>query len=155
MNDLPARATGRRDFIANSVVSVAGLLGLGGLAARFVQYLYPVVPPEHIVEVAAGLRSAIPLNGGVVLHLPAAHVALVDAGGELRAFTAVCTHLGCIVRWEKGMDHLYCACHQGMFDKEGRVVGGPPPRPLERYPVETRDGQVFVKVKVRPPTVTA
>jgi Rieske Fe-S protein len=42
-----------------------------------------------------------------------------------------------------------------MFDRQGEVVGGPPPRALPRYPVEVRDGQVFVKVTVRPPVVTA
>jgi Rieske Fe-S protein len=42
-----------------------------------------------------------------------------------------------------------------MFAPDGQVVGGPPPRPLPRYPVEVREGQVFVKIKVRPPVVGA
>ena len=146
----------RREFVANVVLSVAGFVGLGGLATRFLQYLYPVIPPEQVIEVAAGRRDAIPSNAGIVLNLAVGHVALVDAGGELRAFSAVCTHLGCIVKSEPTDHHaLYCACHGGMFDREGQVVGGPPPRPLPRYPVEVRDGQVFVKVTVRPPAVTA
>ena len=145
----------RRDAIANSVLAVAGVLGISGLAARFFQYLYPVIPPEHVVEVAAAKRDAIPANGGLVVILPVGPIALVDVGGEVRAFSAVCTHLGCVVRWEKGMDHFFCPCHKGMFNKDGNVVGGPPPRPLKRYPVETRDGQVVVKVTTRPPTVSA
>jgi len=146
---------GRRGFVANLVMVVAGALGFGGLAARFLQYLYPVVPPEQVVEVPAGARDAIPAGGGAVLTLPVGKIALVESKGELRAFSAVCTHLGCIVRWEVGMEHLYCACHGGMFDRDGQVVGGPPPRPLARYPVEVREGQVYVKVKVRPPVVGA
>jgi cytochrome b6-f complex iron-sulfur subunit len=131
-------------------------MGLGGLAARFLQYLYPVVPPEQIVEVAAGPRDAVPANSGIVVSLPEGHVVLLDAGGELRAFSAVCTHLGCIVKWQPTDHHaIYCECHGGMFTREGDVVGGPPPRPLPRYPVEVRDGQVFVKLTVRPPVVTA
>lgn len=146
----------RREFVADLVLSVAGFVGFGGLATRFLQYLYPVIPPEQIIEVAAGRRDAIPANGGIVVNLAVGHVALIDAGGELRAFSAVCTHLGCIVKSEPTDHHaLYCACHGGMFDREGQVVGGPPPRPLPRYPVEVRDGQVFVKVTVRPPAVTA
>ena len=146
----------RREFVADLVLSVAGFVGLGGLATRFLQYLYPVIPPEQIIEVAAGRRDAIPANSGIVVNLAVGHVALIDAGGELRAFSAVCTHLGCIVKSEPTDHHaLYCACHGGMFDREGQVVGGPPPRPLPRYPVEVRDGQVFVKVTVRPPAVTA
>jgi cytochrome b6-f complex iron-sulfur subunit len=145
----------RREFVANVVLSVAGFLGLGGLAARFLQYLYPVVPPEEIVEVPAGRRDLVPPGGSVVLSLPTGQIALVDAGGELRAFSAVCTHLGCIVRWQPEMEHLYCACHGGMFDLGGQVVGGPPPRPLPRYPVEVREGQVFVKIKMRPRVTSA
>ncbi|MBY0493350.1 MAG: Rieske (2Fe-2S) protein [Cyanobacteria bacterium] len=152
------RASGsdRREFVADLVLSAAGIVGLGGLATRFLQYLYPVVPPEQVIEVAAGRRDAVPANGGIVVNLGVGHVALVDAGGELRAFSAVCTHLGCIVKAEPTDHHaLYCACHGGMFDRQGEVVGGPPPRPLPRYPVEVRDGQVFVKVIVRPPVLTA
>lgn len=146
----------RREFMADFVLAAAGFVGLGGLATRFVQYLYPVIPPEQVIEVAAGRRDAIPANGGVVVNLAVGHVALVDTGGELRAFSAVCTHLGCIVKAEPTDHHaLYCACHGGMFDGQGNVVGGPPPRPLPRYPVEVRDGQVFVKVTVRPPVLTA
>jgi cytochrome b6-f complex iron-sulfur subunit len=145
----------RREFVANLVMAIAGVLGIGGLAARFLQYLYPVVPPEEIVEVPAGRRDEIPTGGGLVLSLPTAKIALIDANGELRAFSAICTHLGCIVRWEATMEHLYCACHGGMFDQGGQVIGGPPPRPLPRYPVEIRQGQVFVKIKVRPPVVGA
>ena len=145
----------RREFVANLVMGIAGFLGIGGLAARFLQYLYPVVPPEEVVEVPTGRRDQVPAGGGLVLSLPTGQIALVDAGGELRAFSAVCTHLGCIVRWEPGVEHLYCACHGGMFGREGQVVGGPPPRPLPRYPVEVREGQVYVKIKVRPPVVGA
>lgn len=150
-----AAGNDRREFIANLVLSVGGLLGLGGLAARFIQYLYPVVPPEQVVEVPAGPRALVPAGGGVVLSLPTGQIALVDAGGELRAFSAVCTHLGCIVRWQPDMEHLYCACHGGMFSRDGQVVGGPPPRPLPQYPVEVREGQVFVKIKMRPRVMTA
>lgn len=146
----------RREFVADLVLIVSSAIGLGALAFRFLEYLYPVVPPEQIVDVVAGPRDAIPANGGIVLNLPAGHVVLLDANGELRAFSAVCTHLGCIVKWQPADHHaIYCACHGGTFNREGQVVGGPPPRPLPRYPVEVRNGQVVVKMTVRPPMVTA
>jgi cytochrome b6-f complex iron-sulfur subunit len=147
---------GRREFVADLVLTITSAIGLGGVAVRFLQYLYPVVPPEQIIEVAAGAREAVPANGGIVVNLPAGHVVLLDADGELRAFSAVCTHLGCIVKWQPTEHHaIYCECHGGMFTREGQVVGGPPPRPLAQYPVEVRDGQVFVKMTVRPPVLTA
>ena len=147
---------GRREFVADLVLTLSSAIGLGGVAVRFLQYLYPVVPPEEVIDVAAGPRDAVPANGGVVVNLPVGHVVLLDADGELRAFSAVCTHLGCIVKWQPTEHHaIYCECHGGMFTREGTVVGGPPPRPLPQYPVEVRDGQVFVKMTVRPPVLTA
>ena len=143
----------RRAFVADLALTISSAIGLGGVAARFLQYLYPVVPAAQIVDVAAGARDAIPANGGIVVNLPAGQVVLLDAGGELRAFSAVCTHLGCIVKWQPTDHHaIYCECHGGMFNREGQVVGGPPPRALPQYPVEVRDGQVFIKMTVRPVT---
>ena len=144
----------RRDFLANLVLAAAGFLTLGGFAARFFAFLYPDVPPEKVVEVPIIARNQVPANGGIVVHHPAGHVALIDAQGELRAFSAVCTHLGCLITWQPTADHVwYCPCHKGTYDKEGQVVSGPPPRPLTRYPVSVRDGRVYVKIKVRQPGV--
>ena len=74
----------RREFLANLVLTFAGFLGLSGLAARFLQYLYPVVPPEEIVEVPAGRRDLVPAGGGIVLSLPTGQVALPGDAGPRR-----------------------------------------------------------------------
>jgi len=146
----------RRDFLANLALAAAGLLTLGGFAARFFAFLYPDVPPEKTLEVPVIARDQIPANGGVVVNLPVGHVALLDVRGEIRAFSAVCTHLGCLITWQPTSDHVwYCPCHKGKYDTEGRVVSGPPPRPLTRYPVSVREGRVYVTLKVRQPMESA
>lgn len=58
---------------------------------------------------------------------------VISYGGELRAFTAVCTHLGCLVKWEVGKSEFLCPCHAGRFDAQGVNIAGPPPKPLKRY----------------------
>ena len=146
---------GRREFFTNVVLGVAVAMGLGALAARFLQFLYPVVAAEREIEVPIVQRSAIPPGGGIVVHSPVGHIAIEDVGGDIRAFSAVCTHLGCIITWQPTDHHVwYCACHKGKYDRTGRVVGGPPPRPLDAVPANVRDGQVFVKLRVRPPAPT-
>jgi len=61
------------------------------------------------------------------------------------AFSIDCTHLGCPVRWLPDTDLFMCPCHGGVYYNNGRVAGGPPPKPLPRYPVRIRDGIVEIK----------
>lgn len=63
---------------------------------------------------------------------------------EFIAFSMVCTHLGCPVRWLATADLFMCPCHGGVFYADGRVASGPPPRPLSRYPVRVYNGQVQI-----------
>jgi cytochrome b6-f complex iron-sulfur subunit len=136
--------------MANVALALAGALGFGLFAERLLAFLYPIVPPEEQVELAVAREDAIPVGGGTVVHLPYGHVALENANGEIRAFSAVCTHLGCIIKWQPASDHTwFCPCHKGKYDREGKVVAGPPPRPLARLPVSVRDGTVYVKMKIR------
>ena len=51
---------------------------------------------------------------------------------DVRAFSATCTHLGCQVLWDAPAKRFRCPCHGGAYDAEGRVIAGPPPRPLDR-----------------------
>jgi Rieske Fe-S protein len=66
------------------------------------------------------------------------------AAGELRAMSATCTHLGCIVQYREDVGHVWCACHNGHFDLNGRNISGPPPAPLEVYVVRESGDQIVV-----------
>ena len=77
-------------------------------------------------------------------------VIVVNVGGEIRAFAAVCTHEGCPLGWNPDQHLIRCPCHGGAYDTSGRVVDGPPPRALQRLPAEVADGTVFVS-----PTLSA
>jgi len=71
----------------------------------------------------------------ILVHLP---------GGELRAFSQKCTHLGCVVYYQPDTGEMECPCHEGFFDaRSGAVLSGPPQRPLGRIDVEVRNGTVW------------
>ena len=61
------------------------------------------------------------------------------------AFDPRCTHLGCPYRWDDSMKKFLCPCHTGVFDIDGRVVSGPPPRALERYGAKVVGGRLLVR----------
>ena len=126
-------------------------LGLGGLLGSMLYSLVRfVIPPKGTEGSAASVRvpwkaSEMERNSGRIFRFGSKPGILVrTAGGDLRAFTAVCTHLACTVQYRPDLEHIWCACHNGHFDLTGRNIAGPPPRPLEAYVVNVKGDEVTV-----------
>ena len=68
---------------------------------------------------------------------------------KLTVISPTCTHLGCLVDWNSVVNGFACPCHGGVYDSEGRVTGGPPPRPLERYETKLEDGRLLIGATYR------
>ena len=62
------------------------------------------------------------------------------ADKDFRAFNATCTHLDCVVEYQKNEQQIWCNCHNGGYDLTGRNVIGPPPKPLKAYTVNLVSG---------------
>lgn len=63
--------------------------------------------------------------------------------GAFTAFSQKCTHLSCAVYYAAERDRLECPCHEGYFAADsGRVLQGPPPRPLPRVELEQRGDEI-------------
>jgi menaquinol-cytochrome c reductase iron-sulfur subunit len=67
-----------------------------------------------------------------------------DDATRFTAFSIYCQHVGCRVRWNQQEKIFLCPCHGGVYYADGKVAGGPPPRPLRQYPARVRNGQVEV-----------
>jgi Rieske Fe-S protein len=105
----------------------------------------PSVPEAAVNEVAAGKAGDLKANSGKIVKFGARPVLLIHAGeANWRAFSAVCTHLNCTVQYQEASHQIWCACHNGLYDLNGRVVSGPPPKPLEEYAVHIRGEQVVI-----------
>jgi len=61
-----------------------------------------------------------------------------------KVFSNVCTHLSCRVNWRNDESDFHCPCHDGVFNIDGKVVSGPPPRPLDEYETKVEDGNLFI-----------
>ena len=116
------------------------------IGALLVSVIYPVMrymTPPKITEAATNQIEAGEVNdpqllerGYKIVRFGAEPVILVKAAdNDFRAFSATCTHLDCIVEYRKGQQGIWCNCHGGCYDLQGRNVSGPPPRPLTPYKV--------------------
>jgi Rieske Fe-S protein len=115
--------------------------------------VYPIfrfMQPPQIVEssensVIAAKVNELPNNSGKIFKFGNKPGIVVRTDtGEFKAFSAVCTHLECIVQYRQETKQIWCACHNGQYNLSGQNIGGPPPRPLEEYKVNTRGDDVVV-----------
>lgn len=99
--------------------------------------------------VEVSLEDSSPLQWGGNASVSAAWLRR-DNGTSFTCFSVDCTHLGCPVRWEKQAELFMCPCHGGVYFKDGDVAAGPPPAPLQQYPVRINNNVVEVEWKVLP-----
>lgn len=78
-----------------------------------------------------------------------AYVKQVSAN-EVVAINATCSHLGCIVTWKDEQKIFQCPCHNGRYDAQGRVISGPPPKPLRRHKAKIEDGRILLATETVP-----
>ncbi len=125
----------------------------GGFLATAAAFIYPVlrylVPPKvtdlGADSVVAGKVGELKPNSGKIFHFGSRPGLLIHtSGGEYRAMSATCTHLSCTVQYRDDLREVWCACHNGKYNLDGRNVSGPPPRPLERFDVHVRGEEIFV-----------
>ena len=128
------------------------LLG-SGVVASVASFLYPAVRymiPTEVAEstsrsVVAAKINELKRNSGKIFKFGSKPALLVHtADDEWKAFTAVCTHLNCTVQFREDLHQIWCACHNGTFDLQGRNVSGPPPRPLDTFEVHVQGEDVIV-----------
>ena len=129
----------------------------GSLLGTAISFLYPLIryliPPRQAEAAAKRVLAAkvgeLAPNSAKLFRFGSAPAVLINtADGELRAFSAICTHLTCTVNYEGDTETLYCPCHNGRFDLAGNVLSGPPPRPLDSFEVEISGEDIFVSRKI-------
>ena len=119
---------------------------LGSIFFPVLRYLQPPEVPEAVVNSvkAATVDDMAESSGKIFKFGSKPGILIKTPTGELRAFTAICTHLDCTVQYRDDLEHIWCACHNGHYDLTGRNISGPPPRPLEEYEVNIRDNDIYV-----------
>lgn len=139
----------RRNFFEK----FAGAL-FGGTALAFfapaLAYLFPNrnfgATGREFADTTGQVISAnsIAENGNQIGMLGGKPAIVLRRNGELMALSAVCTHLGCTVAFNSSANLFQCPCHGGQYDRDGNVIAGPPPRPLERLNIRVEDDKIVL-----------
>lgn len=141
----------RRRFI-NALIG-GGFIGwMGTIIYPVMAFLKPPdVPEVNVNTVRAGLASAFENHSSEIIQFGRIPVILIRLEtGEFRAFSGTCTHLDCIVQFREDLEHIWCACHNGHYDLNGRNLSGPPPMPLATFLVNIVDDEIIIS---KPPQV--
>ena len=150
--------TSRRDLMKAAIVSIGGLIGASiGLPA--IAYIVgPALKQAADNWIRLGTTSKVELNeptlfkatvetqtGWIDTQEEVSAYVLTENGNDFVAISNICTHLGCRVRWIAEEGKFFCPCHNGVFARDGSVISGPPPRPLDRYETKVEDGALYIK----------
>ncbi len=135
----------RRRFL-DYLLGTSAIATLGAIVYPILRFMAPpqVIESTENSVVAAKLNE-VPVNTGKIFKFGNKPGILVrTSAGELKALSAVCTHLECIVQYRPDTKQIWCACHNGQYNLSGKNIGGPPPRPLEEFKVNTRGDDIVV-----------
>jgi len=149
----------RKGFLGIATWAIGGLIGLGmGIPA--VSYIigpslqkssdqdWILLGPVSKVEIGTPTLFKTTVKrqtGWVVTDEEISAYLYTEEGRDYIAFSNICTHLGCRVRWINDEELFFCPCHNAVFNRDGEVGSGPPPRALDRFEVKVEDGQVFIQ----------
>ncbi len=148
----------RKQFMSLVTGAITALIGLG-LGIPAIAYIVgPALKKEESQNwIRLGSTSKVELGiptlfkakiqrqtGWIVNEEEISVYVITENGREFDAMSNICTHLGCRVRWIADREQFFCPCHNGVFDKDGQIVSGPVPRPLDRFDSKVEDGQLFI-----------
>jgi len=158
MSKLEDEQVTRRNFMKTAIAAIGGIISVAiGLPA--IPYIIgPAKQNEDEDWIQLGSVSKVELNiptlfkttlktqtGWVDSEEEFSVYVLTDNGQDFSVMSNVCTHLGCRVRWIPDQEGFFCPCHNAVFAKDGSVVDGPPPRPLDQFEHKIEGGIIFVK----------
>jgi menaquinol-cytochrome c reductase iron-sulfur subunit len=157
MDRLSKPKISRRDFMQVTIAAIGGLIGIA-VGVPAIEYIVGPALKKNVQNwIQLGVVSKVELNtptlfkaniqnqtGWIVSQDEISVYVMTEDGQRFTAMSNVCTHLGCRVRWIPADSKFACPCHNGVFDKDGSVLSGPPPRPLDRFQTKVENGILFI-----------
>lgn len=148
----------RRNFLVIATGAIGGIIGIALFIPGIAYIIGPAIQKEKSENwVRLGPTSKVEIGtptlfkatverqtGWIVNQEEISVYVLTENGRDYVALSNICTHLGCRVRWIAEQTQFFCPCHNGVFDKDGAVISGPPPRPLDQYQMKVEGNQLYI-----------
>ncbi len=133
----------RRGFL-KLLLTLLGCTAVGSFVYPLARFLGPAAATTKGKAVSLK-KSEIPVGEAKDVAIAGTPVMVINRpGAGLIALSRVCTHLGCLVDFNKAQNRIICPCHGALFDLEGKVLSGPPPRPLAKIPLKLEGDSVLI-----------
>jgi len=158
MSEEEPNKVSRRDFMKTAIIGIGGLISAAYAIPAVAYVLGPALQQAAGDWVALGpvnkIEAGIPTlfkatvttqTGWIKAEEEFTVYVLTEDGQNYVVMSNVCTHLGCRIRWLAEKNSFFCPCHNGAFSKDGSVIGGPPPRSLDRFESKVENDTLFVK----------
>ncbi len=153
-----AHETSRRRFLKRSIFTLGGLMAVGLAIPAGSYFLSPLWKKDEEDWIELGDLKEIPTgdpvkidfvrrkkDGWVTIEERASAWVVTADGQNFTVFDPRCTHLGCPYRWESAKKSFLCPCHNAVFSIDGKVLSGPPPRPLDQFASKVVDGKLLIR----------
>jgi Rieske Fe-S protein len=153
-----AEEVGRRKFLTGVIAAVAGTVGVVVGVPAVAYLISPGVKVQNqdtwltlgpvsslVPDVPTGFPYAVRIKDGwETASQTGVAFAVTHDGVNVRVYSNICTHLSCRVNWNPDKNGFFCPCHDGLFNIDGQVVAGPPPRPLDEFQSKIENGQIMI-----------
>ncbi len=148
----------RRTFlkIASGILTLLGIIGIG--IPIFGSLLGPIFRKRETTWAEVASLSSLPMGQPVsvkfslltedaYIHQTVFHSVWIikHAPAAATVFSTICPHLGCHYNWDPQTQHFECPCHGSVYTLDGKVIGGPAPRPLDTLPAKIENGKLYVE----------
>lgn len=133
----------RRRFL-DWVIGLGSAITGAALLLPSLMYLWPAAKGGGPAKVEVEGALSLAPGQAIILQVGSLPVIVLRTRSGFKAFSASCTHLGCLVKWDENKREFLCPCHAAVFDENGKVVSGPPPAPMPELKVKEVGDKVFV-----------
>jgi len=148
----------RRDTLKLAITAIGGFIGAASGIPAIADIVGPAIKTNEstnwirlssLSRIELGVPELFKINvdqttGWIEDEKEVGLYVITENGRDYLAMSNICTHLGCRVRWVSDDERFFCPCHNGVFDKYGNVVSGPPPRPLDIFESKIENGEMFI-----------